>query len=190
MAQSGFALFGTAIGYCAVAWSDAGISGLQLPEGTAADTLDRLRRRVSGVREGAPPAGVREAIRGVTALLAGARIDLSAVTLDYRDTNAFDRSVYEVTRMIRAGETLTYGEIAARLGDPGQARPVGQALGRNSWPIIIPCHRVTAAGGKMGGFSARGGVATKLRLLAIESAHAADSLPLFASRPATPSIGP
>ncbi len=94
------------------------------------------------------------------------------------------------TRKIQAGETLTYGEIAARLGDPVQAREVGQSLGRNPWPIIVPCHRVTAANGKTGGFSAHGGVTTKLRLLAIESAHATSALPLFAAgsgAPGTPS---
>jgi methylated-DNA-[protein]-cysteine S-methyltransferase len=93
---------------------------------------------------------------------------------------AFDRRVYEVARAIAPGETLSYGDVATRLGDPAAAREVGQALGRNPFPVIVPCHRVVAAGSRLGGFSAPGGAATKRRLLAIEAAHA-PSLPLFRS---------
>ena len=181
MEKPEYALFETAIGHCAVAWSSYGIVGLQLPERTAADTLKRLRRRFPEMTEARPPRPVQEAIHGVTRLLQGERIDFSPAVLDFRDIDAWDRSVYASARTIQAGETLTYGEIAARLGDPAQAREVGQALGRNPWPIIVPCHRVTAANGKTGGFSAHGGVTTKLRLLAIESAHATSALPLFAA---------
>ena len=87
---------------------------------------------------------------------------------------ALARRVYEVARTIPPGATLTYGEIAARLELPGAARDVGQALGRNPFPLVVPCHRVVAAGGRLGGFSARGGAATKRRLLAIEGAIAPD----------------
>ncbi len=180
MEKPGLALFETAIGPCAVAWSDHGIVGLQLPEKSAVDTLKRLRRRFPEASEAHPPQPVREAVQGITRLLRGERIDLAAIELDFRDVGAWDRSVYELARTIHTGETLTYGEIAARLGDPAQAREVGQSLGRNPWPIIVPCHRVTAANGKAGGFSAHGGVTTKLRLLAIESAHSTSALPLFA----------
>src|SRR5262250_2974216 len=93
----------------------------------------------------------------------------------------FDRRVYEMARTIAPGETLSYGDVATRLGDPAAAREVGQALGRNPFPVIVPCHRVVAAAGKLGGFSAPGGTATKRRLLAIEAARA-PSLPLFRSR--------
>ena len=180
MEPSALALFATAIGDCEVAWTERGIIGLQLPEKTPADTLARLRRRFPDFNEAEPPDEVMDAIRGVKALLDGQRIDLSAVVVDFRDTGAWDRSVYEVARTVQPGETLTYGEIAAHLGDAAQARDVGQWLARNPWPIVVPCHRVTAANGKTGGFSARGGVATKLRLLAIESQHASAALPLFA----------
>ena len=180
MDQSAFALFETAIGHCAIVWSAHGIIGLELPQATRAATLGRLHRRFPGLNEGMAPDAVRQAVHGVTALLAGAPVDLSAVALDLRATDEWDRSVYEAARTLRPGETCTYGEIAARLGDRARARDVGQALARNPWPIVVPCHRVTAAGGKTGGFSARGGVSTKLRLLAIESAHASSALPLFA----------
>ena len=105
----------------------------------------------------------------IVALLRGERVDLSPVELDMSRTPDFDRKVYVATRGIPAGETRTYGEIAKQIGWPEAARDVGAALGRNPFAIVVPCHRVTAANGKTGGFSARGGVKTKLRLLAIES---------------------
>ena len=113
-------------------------------------------------------------------LLAGEAVDLSAVPLDLSQTPAFHAKVYEIARAIPPGETLTYGQVAERLGDKLLARDVGQALGKNPWPIVVPCHRVVAAGGKLGGFSARGGVNTKLKLLAIEGAKAAAQADLFA----------
>ena len=99
--------------------------------------------------------------------------------LDLGATGDFERAVYAAARAIPAGTTITYGTLAARVGDPGQARAVGQALGRNPWPIVVPCHRITAADGRMGGFSAPGGTRTKLKLLEIEGALAAETLPLF-----------
>jgi len=115
----------------------------------------------------------------MVALLRGEASDLSAVALDLSGVEPFARRVYEVARTIAAGGTLTYGEIAARLGDRALARDVGQALGQNPFPLIVPCHRVLAAGGKAGGFSANGGVATKLRLLSIEGARLTDEPTLF-----------
>ena len=111
--------------------------------------------------------------------LSGAAVDLSTVPLDMERVPAFERRVYEVARTIPPGQTLTYGEVAARLGDPGAAREVGQALGRNPFAVIVPCHRVVAAGGKTGGFSATGGVTTKLRLLEIERARLRSEPTLF-----------
>jgi methylated-DNA-[protein]-cysteine S-methyltransferase len=178
--MAGFAVFDSALGPCAVAWQARGIVGVQLPQASLAATRARVRRRFPQLGEAAAPAEVADAIEAMTALLAGARVDLAGVMVDLRDTPAWERSVYAVARGIGVGETLTYGEVAARLGDPARARDVGQALGRNPVPIIIPCHRVVAAQGKAGGFSAPGGTATKLRLLAIESAHA--PLPLFEGR--------
>jgi methylated-DNA-[protein]-cysteine S-methyltransferase len=122
---------------------------------------------------------VRRAIDGIVALLRGEASDLSAVALDMNAVPAFHRRVYDAARGVAPGSTVTYGEIAARLGEPGAARAVGQALGRNPFAIIVPCHRVLAAGGKVGGFSANGGVATKLRLLSIEGAPAGGQMALF-----------
>jgi methylated-DNA-[protein]-cysteine S-methyltransferase len=137
----------------------------------------RVLRRWPEAREETPPAAVQQAIDGVVALLSGAAVDLSTVPLDMERVPTFDRRVYEIARAIPPGHTLTYGDIAARLGDPGAAREVGQALGRNPFAVIVPCHRVIAAGGKTGGFSATGGVTTKLRLLEIERARRAASRP-------------
>jgi methylated-DNA-[protein]-cysteine S-methyltransferase len=122
---------------------------------------------------------VQDAIEGIISLLRGERHDLSAIALDMDGLPSFDRRVYEVARTIAPGATLSYGEISARLGARDLAREVGQALGRNPFPIIVPCHRVLAAGGKAGGFSANGGITTKLRLLTIERARTSDAPTLF-----------
>jgi methylated-DNA-[protein]-cysteine S-methyltransferase len=116
----------------------------------------------------APPPNVQLAIDGIVALLQGEPSDLSAIALDMEGVAPFHRRVYEVARMIPPGKTLAYGEVAARLGAAGASRAVGQALGHNPFPIVVPCHRVVSAGGKIGGFSAHGGAATKRRMLAIE----------------------
>lgn len=179
MEREGFALFPTAIGRCAIAWSETGLIGVQLPEGSDAAAIRRLARRFPGLEPAPPPAPVAAAIARIAAFLEGAEEDFAGIGLDEGGVGGFDRAVYRETRAIKAGATSTYGALAARLGDPGQSRAVGQALGRNPWPIIVPCHRVTGADGRMGGFSAPGGRKTKLRLLEIEGALAADSLPLF-----------
>jgi methylated-DNA-[protein]-cysteine S-methyltransferase len=171
MPPRGFALFETAIGTCGVAWSDAGIAAIQLPERDHHAVRGRLAKRRGDAREAVPPPDVRQAIAAMVSLLAGEPADLSFVTLDMEGVPDFHRRVYEVARTIPPGATLSYGEIAARLGDPGSARAVGQALGRNPFPIVVPCHRVLAAGGRTGGFSAPGGTRTKLTLLAIEGAQ-------------------
>ncbi len=162
----GFAHFDTEIGRCAIAWGECGIVGVQLPQtdGGAA----RPRHRFPATRDIAPPPEVQVAIDGIVALLRGEPSDLRGVALDMDGVPPFHRRVYEIARDIALGATLTYGDVASRLGEPGSARAVGQALGRNPFPIIVPCHRVLAAGGKAGGFSAPGGVVTKLRLLEIE----------------------
>ncbi len=170
MTAFGFTLFDTAIGPCGIAWGPAGIVTLQLPEATPDATAGRLRRAVPDAEEAPPPPSVVEAIAAVTALLRGEPADLAAIALDMAQVPPFHRAVYAVARAIPPGETLTYGEVARRLGDPGAARAVGQALGRNPFAIVVPCHRVVAAGGATGGFSAYGGAATKRRILAIEGA--------------------
>ena len=172
-------LFDTQIGPCGIAWGDRGVIAVQLPEGDEAKTRARLLRRCPHAREAAPPAAVQDAIEGIISLLRGERHDLSAIALDMDGLPSFDRRVYEVARTIAPGATLSYGEISARLGARDLAREVGQALGRNPFPIIVPCHRVLAAGGKAGGFSANGGITTKLRLLTIERARTSDTPTLF-----------
>jgi methylated-DNA-[protein]-cysteine S-methyltransferase len=179
MTAIGFALFETTIGSCAIAWSGAGVVALQLPEANDERTRARVLRRWPHAQEEPPPPTAQHAIDGIVALLAGEATNLSAVALDTERVSAFDRRVYEVARTIGPGETLTYGDIAARLGDPGVAREVGQALARNPFAVIVPCHRVIAAGGKTGGFSANGGVTTKLRLLEIERARLGREPTLF-----------
>jgi methylated-DNA-[protein]-cysteine S-methyltransferase len=179
-----FAIFETAIGPCGIAWGERGIAAVQLPEANEQKTRARLLRRFPAAREAPPSPEVQRAIDGIVALLKGEASDLSAFALDMEDLPAFNRRVYEVARAIPAGATLSYGEIAARLGEPPQvARDVGQALGQNPIPIIVPCHRVLAANGKPGGFSASGGVTTKLRLLTIERAKTSDAPSLFEDLP-------
>jgi methylated-DNA-[protein]-cysteine S-methyltransferase len=168
MTPQGFALFETAIGTCGIAWSDCGVVSVQLPERDDGATRARLAKRCAGAGEVAAPPEVQRAIDAIVSLLDGGSTDLSFITLDLEGVPDFHRRVYAVARTIPPGATLSYGEIAARLGDPGSARAVGQALGRNPFVIVVPCHRVLAAGGKTGGFSANGGTATKLTLLAIE----------------------
>lgn len=179
MDGTAFSFFDTAIGACAIAWTRAGVRMLQLPEADEAQGRKRLLRRLPQAREARPDPNVRTAMDGVRRLTAEGRADLSAIALDLSACDEFQRAVYAVARTIPAGETRTYGEVAGRLGDPRAARDVGQALGRNPVAVIVPCHRVLAAGGRPGGFSAYGGVATKLKLLSIERAVAGDAPTLF-----------
>jgi methylated-DNA-[protein]-cysteine S-methyltransferase len=167
-----FCLFPTAIGSCAIAWSARGVTSVWLPEQTDQLTRARVARRFPRGLESSPPPFIAHAIEGIVALLEGETRDLTDIPLDFDDAvPEFHRRVYDVTRTIKPGTTLSYGEIASRLDEPDAARAVGQALGRNPIPIIVPCHRVLAAKGGTGGFSAPGGTATKLRLLAIEGAR-------------------
>lgn len=166
--ESGLALFETAIGTCGIAWNERGVIGVQLPEDDQPTTRARLRRRFPEVSDGTTPVDVLLAIGRIVALLRGERVDLNPVTLDLDAVPEFDREVYVAARTIPPGATRTYGEIATQIGQPTAARDVGVALARNPFAIIVPCHRVVAANGKTGGFSAPGGVKTKLKLLAIE----------------------
>ncbi len=174
-----FSVFDTAIGRCAIAWSDCGIARVQLPETSDALTCARLLRHLPDATQAEPPEHVQQAITRVRALLAGERDDLGDLPLDLREVPPFHRRVYELVRSIGPGRTITYGEIARRLGDPAAARAVGQALGENPFAPIVPCHRVLAAGRRPGGFSAAGGVTTKLRMLEIEKACIGDAPGLF-----------
>jgi methylated-DNA-[protein]-cysteine S-methyltransferase len=177
--MTSYALFETAIGWAGVAWNDRGLAAVHLPEPEAESARQSFLRRFPDLAESEPPAPVQAVIDDVVDLLSGGKPDFADVVLDLSDIPAFDAQVYAVIRAVPPGETLTYGQVAQRLGDAALARQVGQALGRNRWPIVAPCHRVTAAHGKLGGFSARGGAATKLKLLAIEGAPAAAQPSLF-----------
>ena len=170
MTEQKFAIFETAIGRCGIVWGPRGISGVQLPMGSEDKTRTRIRQAHGDIAEVPPPAEVQGAIEGIVELLAGKPNDLSDVVLDLDGIPEFNRGVYDIARSIPPGKTLTYGDIAKRLGGVELSRDVGQALGRNPCPIVVPGPRVLGAGGKPGGFSANGGVVTKLKMLAIEGA--------------------
>ncbi len=174
MPTQGFALFATPIGHCGMAWSAHGLTGVQLPELSEAATRERMTRRFAPCPESPPPPWVQAAMHAVVALLSGQPgepADLSNIALDMDGVPPFHQRVYALARRIGPGDTLTYGEVARQLGEPGAARAVGQALGANPFAPVVPCHRVLAAKAGAGGFSAHGGVTTKLRLLQIERAR-------------------
>jgi methylated-DNA-[protein]-cysteine S-methyltransferase len=179
--NASFTLFDTAIGPCALVWGEHGILGVQLPERNETATRARIGRRHPGAREDAPTGDIAHAREAIIALIGGENRDLCEIPLDMRDQPALNAGVYEIARAIAPGATLTYGDIALKLGDRTLAQAVGQALGKNPYPIIVPCHRVLASGGKIGGFSAPTGIALKRRLLAIESVHARGAPSLFDS---------
>ena len=163
-----FRVFPTALGHCGVAWAGKALVGVQLPEGSEELTRARMQRRFPHVDEGEPPLFVQVAIRRIQAVLEGGRDDLADIPLELGDVPEFNRRVYAVTRAIPPGRVLTYGDVARAIGEPGASRAVGQALGANPFAPVIPCHRVLAAGGRSGGFSAEGGASTKLKMLEIE----------------------
>jgi methylated-DNA-[protein]-cysteine S-methyltransferase len=165
-----YCLFETAIGTCGLAWSARGVRRLRLPESNSAATEARLARRAAKASRPLPPA-IEEAIEQLQSYASGRREDFSSIVLDLTGIAAFEQEVYAAARAIPFGETKSYGEIAREIDAPDAAQAVGQALGRNPIPIIIPCHRVLAKGDRIGGFSAPGGTRTKERLLALEDMH-------------------
>ena len=191
MVTQHFHLFDTAIGTCALIWEGACFIGAQLPERDEDTARRRLARRFPEAVEAPAEGIVAEAVAGIRALFTGEKRDLSHLPMALESVSEFNRKVYEVALSIPPGETLTYGEVAERLGDKTLARAVGQAMGQNPCPVVMPCHRVMAAsdrsGAKTGGFSAPGGVVTKLKLLTIEGAQPGgptlfDALPLAVRR--------
>lgn len=178
-----YALFDTAIGPCGLVWGEAGITNAVLPEADLEATRARLLRRTPSAVETEPPPEIAAAIEAVRELFVGGQRDLIDLRLDLSAVSDFQRQVYAIARAIPPGETLTYGEIARRLGGVGLSREVGQAMGRNPIPIIVPCHRVMAANGGTGGFSAPGGVDTKLKMLTIEKARISAQPGLFDDLP-------
>jgi methylated-DNA-[protein]-cysteine S-methyltransferase len=165
--------FETALGTCGVRWSEHGITEVLLPPARGPRAADE------SVQADVPEA-ICEAIAGITALLGGERHDLRSVALDERALDEFQRRVYAATRTVGPGETASYGEIARALGAPQEARAVGAALGRNPFPVVVPCHRVLSASGALHGFSAPGGLRTKRRMLEIEGAPGFTQQALFA----------
>jgi methylated-DNA-[protein]-cysteine S-methyltransferase len=179
MSGRGYTIFDTGIGRCGIAWGDRGIIGVQLPEAREIETRGRMLRQYPDARELRPPLNVQTAIEGISALLRGRACDLSDVALDMTGIHVFNQRVYELTREIPRGETRTYGEMATRLGASGASHSVAQAIGRNPFMIIVPCHRVLEAGGYADKISPNGGVISKRRLLSIEGAVSPSSRTLF-----------
>jgi methylated-DNA-[protein]-cysteine S-methyltransferase len=170
LSSARYRVIDTAIGTCGIAWNDAGLTRLQLPESDRGATERRLGKHAVGA-SGDAPAEIERLIAELQRYLSGQRIDFSPVVIDLTGTGSFERKVYAAARSVRWGETTSYGELARQVGAPLAARAVGQALGRNPVPIVIPCHRILAKGHRIGGFSAYGGKLTKERLLALEGVH-------------------
>jgi methylated-DNA-[protein]-cysteine S-methyltransferase len=166
-------LFDTALGPCGVAWSARGLVALQLPERDCAETERRLAAKAASKGAAEPPREIAGLIAQIQDYLAGRRADFSAVAVDLGGIDDFRSRVYAALRGVSFGSTVTYGELARHAGvsDWEGARDVGDAMARNPMPVVIPCHRVLAANGKLSGFSAYGGTATKLKLLALEGVH-------------------
>ena len=170
MSNPSFAIVPTAIGVFGAAWTDTGIVGTWMHERTPQRARSEILRAFPGARESEPPPDVAAALADVVAMLEG-EPRAPAVDLDMRGVPDFDRRVYELARTIPYGETRTYGAVANALGEePMRARDVGQALAHNRFAPIVPCHRVVAANGQLGGYSAPGGASTKRRLLELEGA--------------------
>ncbi len=168
MSERGLHLFETPLGTCGIAWGPRGLRAIQLPEASEADVLARLRAHAPDAERAEAPAWVRDVADRVRRHLAGEAVDYADVRLDLDAVPDFHRAVYEAARGVRAGETVSYGALAERLGRAGAARAVGTAMARNPWPVVVPCHRVLASHGRAGGFSSYGGVATKAKLLELE----------------------
>lgn len=164
-----YSIFETTIGFCGIAWNDEGIARFQLPAKSAGGAERLMLRRTPGAEAGVPPPVVGDAIAAVKRYFEGQETDFSQLALDLDGQDEFFKRVYAAARRIKWGQTTTYGTLARELGGgPETARDVGQAMARNPIPLIIPCHRVLAAGGKIGGFSAPGGAAAKIRMLGLE----------------------
>jgi len=173
-------LFETAIGTCGIAWSDAGICRFQLPERDAAATERRMLKWALSAEQASPDAAISPAVEALQRYMAGDHVEMADIAVDISGVPAFQRRIYDALRQVGWGRTVSYGELAERIGSPGGARAVGQAMGSNPVPVIIPCHRVLASKGKIGGFSAYGGAVTKERLLGLEGVSVAGGAPLLA----------
>lgn len=178
-----YTIFDTAIGRCGISWRSDRAVAFALPGSSSETMAAHLTRRHPDAMPGDPPPLIHDAIDATRRLIEGERADLAFIAVELVDSSDFERRVYEALREVGPGETVTYGELAERVGSPGAARAVGMAMARNPIPVIIPCHRVLASGGRSGGFSAPGGVTTKFRLLQIEQAGRSEAPLLFAELP-------
>ncbi len=179
MAEQGYTTFDTSVGRCGIAWSEAGIVGVQLPEARELDTRRRLLQQYPEAREWRPPADVQYAIDGIVALLNGKAVDLSDIPLDTYDIPEFNCRVYESIRRIPRGETRTYADIAIHLYVSGAINAVSNAVARNPFAILVPCHRALVMVGQTSGFAGNAGIVTKQRLLSIEGALLGRATNLF-----------
>jgi methylated-DNA-[protein]-cysteine S-methyltransferase len=176
MSNQHYLIFDTTNGFCGIAWSDAGVTRFQLPTKSAEAAERMMRRRTPGAEPGTPAPMVSEAVAGVKRYFEGNEADFAQLELDLDGQDEFFKRVYAAARRVRWGQTTTYGALAKELGGgPETARDVGQAMASNPIPLIIPCHRVLAAGGKIGGFSAPGGAAAKVRMLGLEGVQVGSS---------------
>ncbi|WP_309083155.1 methylated-DNA--[protein]-cysteine S-methyltransferase [Chelativorans sp.] len=174
-------LFETDLGFSGIAWNERGICRFMLPMGRPEPVEERMLRPLEGSRAAEPAGIIAEAVAAARRYFSGERVDFSAFPVDLDGVDPFRRAIYAAARRLSYGETTTYGGLAADAGFPQAARETGVALGRNPVPLIIPCHRILAAGGKLGGFSAPGGTATKQRMLALENAASPNAEPAQAS---------
>jgi len=179
MAGRGYSVFDTTVGRCGIAWGHAGVVGVHLPEAREIETRRRMLRQYPDARELRPPPEVEMVVEGIVALLRGQPADFTDIALDMQGISPFNRRVYDFTRTIPRGETLTFAEVAKRLGASGASHAVGQAIVRNPFTILVPCHRVLPAAGEADGFCANGGVVSKRRLLSLEGALAGKAPTLF-----------
>ena len=170
MAGREYSIFDTSVGRCGIAWGRAGIVGVRLPEAREIETRRRLLLQFPEAREAKPPDDVELAIEGIVALLRGEACDLTDAPLDMAGLPPFHRRVYETVRLIPHGQTRTHAEIAARLGTSGAVHAVGQAINRNPFAILVPCHRTLVTAGHTSGFAGNAGIVTRSRLLGIEGA--------------------
>jgi methylated-DNA-[protein]-cysteine S-methyltransferase len=162
-------VFETAMGFCGIAWRGAGVTRFQLPTKSADAALRLIKRRAPEATPAAPSPEVAAAIDAAKRYFHGEKIDFSAIPLDLDEPNPLFAKIYDALRQVGWGRTTTYGALAAAVGlGRGAARDVGVAMSKNPAPLIVPCHRVLAAGGKIGGFSAPGGADTKTRMLKLE----------------------
>jgi methylated-DNA-[protein]-cysteine S-methyltransferase len=174
-----YQIFETAAGFCGIAWNEEGVTRFQLPTKSAGSTESLLLRRIPDAVRAVPPTEIADTVEAVKRYFAGEPVDFSTVKLDLGEQDDFFRRIYEAARRVGWGRTTTYGTLAKELGaGPEAARDVGQAMAKNPVALIIPCHRVLAAGGKIGGFSAPGGSTAKQRMLELEGVQVTPSKPM------------